>query len=747
MVSISLGGVGPLGSALKSAKAMFSQAGTAMQSSIDKSMKSVRLMFDGFGKSASGAAGMAQGLATSFKGLNQAVSGITAAMAGNKGWGPVIDGLSGLRTAATGTGVTLRALGDTSSGLWAALRGGVGALSGISGAAMHASRALLSAAGPAVAAKFKSTFAAARAAASSFASGASAAMRSFTSSMGRAAAAVRSAASGMGSSFSGILSKLHPLRLAMAGIAATFAGGFLSAKWAADAEATQASFKTMLGGGDAGAAKAKALMGNVNKFAADTPFELPELTEATRKLLAFGSSDKGVMNDLQMMGDIASGIQAPIGEIAEIYGKARVQGRLFAEDINQLTGRGIPVISELAKQFGVSEAEVKKLVEQGKVGFAELEKAFQSMTAEGGKFHGMMADQSKTASGMWSTLMDNIKGIARELGGAAMPAIKAVMEAFIGMSGGASDWIDPLKDKINTFATGIASNMPGIIGWFKQAFVYVKAWGQTQVSIFGALFRIIGRVVSAVSSLVPSIQGYGDAFLKVHENLQFFFDNFETYLLLAWEHTKLFAANSYERIKTFFENIGVTLEWLGENWRSVFQTIWDFTKTAIENMGQNMAAFWQATRDWMAGKGFKFEWTGLLDGFESSISKMPALLTAQIRETTPELNRLYDELGRARRKYADDAKQEAKEGNYQLAGDVDKEEPKKSSPAAASGKIAFHGLVEFAKHIQGGAGTKERQAEDRDKKKTDAAQRTAKAAEKIAEDFARLHQAGLLIVP
>jgi len=46
-----------------------------------------------------------------------------------------------------------------------------------------------------------------------------------------------------------------------------------------------------------------------------------------------------------------------------------VQGRLFGEDINQLTGRGIPVIQELAKQFGVSESEVKKLVEQGKVGF------------------------------------------------------------------------------------------------------------------------------------------------------------------------------------------------------------------------------------------------------------------------------------------------------------------------------------------------------------------------------------------
>ena len=78
--------------------------------------------------------------------------------------------------------------------------------------------------------------------------------------------------------------------------------------------------------------------------------------------------------------------EAPVNEIAELYGKARVQGRLFAEDINQLTGRGIPIIQELAKQFGVSDSEVKKLVESGKVGFPNIERSFMDMTSQGGKF-------------------------------------------------------------------------------------------------------------------------------------------------------------------------------------------------------------------------------------------------------------------------------------------------------------------------------------------------------------------------
>lgn len=722
MVSIGLDGLPGLGNSLKSAKGMFDNLGKSMQGSIDKSMANVKKAFSGFGTAMSGAATMSSGLAASMKGLNRALNGVAGAWSGTKGWQPVIDGMSGLRTAVTGAGTSLRGLGQMSTGVWSSLRAGVGALGNLAGAAGHAGGAIASAGAAASRAGFKQAFAAARSAASSFASGASASMRSFSTSVSGAVSAVRSGASSMGSSFSSLLGKIHPLRLALAGIAATVGGGLLGTKLAADAEATEASFKTMLGGGAQGAAKAKSLMGNVSQFAAATPYELPELTSATRKLLAFGSSEKGVMNDLRTIGDIASGIQAPIGEIAEIYGKARVQGRLFAEDINQLTGRGIPIIQELAKQFGVSESEVRKLTEQGQIGFPQLEKAFQDMTAKGGKFYGMMAEQSTTAKGLWSTMADNIKAVARDLGGAFLPAAKAVMSTFIDLSGNASSWVDPLKAKIGALSDRIVAGMPSIIAWFKQAWVYVKAWGGTQVAIFGAIVRVIGKVTSALAGLLPTMSGYGNAFLEVHANAKFFFDHFESYVLLAWEHTKLFASNSTERFKTFFANVGIVLKWFGDNWKSVFQTIWDFTKTVIENLGKNLGAFFMAAKDWIAGKGFNFKWTGLTEGFESSIAEMPNLLKAKIRETTPELDRLYDELGEARRRHTAEGK-EGDEGQYQLEPDVDKGGGKKEPGTAAGGKLAFHGLTDFYKHIQGGANTiKEKQAEDRDKAKVAALQ-------------------------
>jgi tape measure domain-containing protein len=109
-------------------------------------------------------------------------------------------------------------------------------------------------------------------------------------------------------------------------------------------------------------------------------------------------------------------LRIPLGELADIYGRQRAQGRLFAQDLNQFTGRGVPLIQELAKQFGVAEMEVRKLVEQGKVGFENLEEAVISLTSEGGQFHDLMKAQSKTMSGLATTLKDEVNLALTEIG-------------------------------------------------------------------------------------------------------------------------------------------------------------------------------------------------------------------------------------------------------------------------------------------------------------------------------------------
>ncbi len=216
---------------------------------------------------------------------------------------------------------------------------------------------------------------------------------------------------------------------ALAGGAAAVGAGVKAVNAAADFEQTQVAFTTLIGD----AQKAEETLLKLRELGAQTPFEFPELADAGRKLIAFGEGADTVPETLRRIGDVSAGIQAPVNEIAELYGKARVQGRLFAEDINQLTGRGIPIIGELAKQFGGSDSQVKKLVESGQVGFPAIEQAFISLTSEGGKFHGMMAAQSQTTTGLFSTLKDAINETFLILGQPINDAIRPLIAEAIGL--------------------------------------------------------------------------------------------------------------------------------------------------------------------------------------------------------------------------------------------------------------------------------------------------------------------------
>ena len=174
----------------------------------------------------------------------------------------------------------------------------------------------------------------------------------------------------------------------------------------------EVAFTTMLQSGE----KAKALMQQLTQTAATTPFGLTEVAQGAKQLLAYGFEVEKVNGTLIQLGDIAAGLSIPLGDLVYLYGTTMAQGRLYTQDLNQFTNRGIPMIAELAKQFGVAESQVKKLVEEGKVGFPEVQKVIESLTGEGGKFGGLMAEQAKTITGQISNIEDAISVMFNKIG-------------------------------------------------------------------------------------------------------------------------------------------------------------------------------------------------------------------------------------------------------------------------------------------------------------------------------------------
>lgn len=151
--------------------------------------------------------------------------------------------------------------------------------------------------------------------------------------------------------------------------------------------------------------KADALLAEVTEFARKTPFNLDDVANGAKQLLAYGSSAETVVDELSMLGDVASGLQIPLSSLIYLYGTLRVQGRAYWRDIQQFQGRGVNVVEEMAKNLGVTQDQIKKLVEEGKIGFKDVEKAFQSMTSEGGKFNNML----ENAAGTWPQRIANLE--------------------------------------------------------------------------------------------------------------------------------------------------------------------------------------------------------------------------------------------------------------------------------------------------------------------------------------------------
>lgn len=172
--------------------------------------------------------------------------------------------------------------------------------------------------------------------------------------------------------------------------------------------------------------KQEKLLNDLVQTAATTPFGLKDIANGAKQLLAYGSSANNVVGELRMLGDVASGVSVPINDLVYLYGTLRTQGRAYAVDIRQFAGRGIPIYAELAKVLGVNVDKVNQFVEDGKVGFKEVEQAFKNMTSSGGLFAGLMDAQSKSLLGLkerladaWDVMLNEIgkknEGVAAEL--------------------------------------------------------------------------------------------------------------------------------------------------------------------------------------------------------------------------------------------------------------------------------------------------------------------------------------------
>lgn len=179
---------------------------------------------------------------------------------------------------------------------------------------------------------------------------------------------------------------------------------------------TEMAFKTMLQSEE----KADALMKQLIRTAAVTPFGVEDVTEGAKQLLAFNVAAEDVNKTLIGLGDVAAGMGLNLKDLVMLYGTTIAKGKMDTMDLYQFLNRGIPIADEIAKVMGLDVTnaikEVQKQIKAGKVTSDVFIQAMQNMSAEGSKFGGLMEAQSKTITGQISNIKDAIEQMFNELG-------------------------------------------------------------------------------------------------------------------------------------------------------------------------------------------------------------------------------------------------------------------------------------------------------------------------------------------
>lgn len=210
------------------------------------------------------------------------------------------------------------------------------------------------------------------------------------------------------------LSASNAAVMSIAGVAASLGAlGVKAVQAAGNFQQVQAAMTNMLGSAE----RAKNLLGQLQDFAAKTPFEFNDVATASQKFLAFGFTAEQIIPTLKAVGDAAAGVglgKEGIDRITLALGQMAAKSKVQSDEMLQLTEAGIPAWQMLADKIGTSVPQAMDMVSKGAV---DAQTGLQALV--GGmeeKFGGMMDQQAQTITGTWSNMMDGLSQSAIAVG-------------------------------------------------------------------------------------------------------------------------------------------------------------------------------------------------------------------------------------------------------------------------------------------------------------------------------------------
>lgn len=267
-----------------------------------------------------------------------------------------------------------------------------------------------------------------------------------------------------------------------------------------------------------------------------TQYSMGDAMTASSGAIAAGIKPGELEGYLKEVGNAAAATGSDFNDVASIMNKVKTTGHLQADEMRQLSDRGLPVLAKLAEQAGVSADEMQDRISKGLVGFDEFRNAVKAASGtaaeEVAKTWGGAKDNFKSALGkLGAGLLGGKQGKDGEQGGLfglMTPALLKVNDVLNGLVPAFQNAGDAIKDfavngfnKLKAGFGKVGEFMKPAIDKFKQGFENLSTkFGEIIgplkekfATAFEGLKEAFAPLVEAFSSLFgDSVGGQMDVF-------------------------------------------------------------------------------------------------------------------------------------------------------------------------------------------------------------------------------------------
>lgn len=302
----------------------------------------------------------------------------------------------------------------------------------------------------------------------------------------------------------------------------------------------------------------ESVMEDVNYAVQDTAYGL----DAAAKIAAqFGAS--GIKSGEQMQAALrgVSGVAAMTNssyeDIGRIFATVAGNGRLMANELNQIGARGLNAAAALGKYLGISEAEVRKMTSQGKIDFQTFAMAMDSAFGEHAK------DANKTFTGALSNMKAAMNRIGAEF---AAPYIRNMRDVINAVT----PWLNNLKKALSPVAKDAENIM---IGMNKRIVTSLgdENWVDAQINAVEA-FRNSLRALLTIFD--PIARAWKEVFPNsIASNVKTFTERIKDFTATLGLNSK-----SMANLRDTFKGVFSILKLVGDIFGTILKTIFPFTE-------------------------------------------------------------------------------------------------------------------------------------------------------------------------